>query len=373
MSLDKEKIKESLTEYDIKLILQDLGSVEPRRDLQGNLVFSTVCHGGHKHKLYYYDEGKLFHCYTECSSNFDIFELVIKSKKQQGQQFSFPQSVQYVASLTGKTFSSRAKINQSNEIINDWNWINRLKKKEKINTELPCHDEKVLDVMLKLPHEEWLKDGISYETMVEYEIGHYVRENKISIVHRDIDNRFIGLRGRALNEEDVENGRKYMPMTIENKLYNHMTMMNLYGLHRTKHAVSKLKKMMLFEGEKSVLKCNDFYGELNFTCAVCSSNISNFHRDIALSLGVEELFIAFDKFRERKETETEEVYEEKLLEYQERLVKLSHKFTPYMKVYVLWDYGDLLDHKQSPADKGKETLELLMKNKIEINTLKEVM
>jgi DNA primase len=285
LQLDKDRIKNSLTEEEIHKILKDLGSKDP---IMGN-QYQTVCHSGHKHKLYYYDDSKSFHCYTDCSENMDIFEVVVRAKK-----ISFPQAVQYVATLTGKTFGFiKSNDNQNNEIITDFDWINKFKKKEKINTELQVYDERVLDVFLKLPHESWISDGISIETMEEFEIGYYIREEKISIVHRDLYGRFIGLRGRALKQEDIDNGKKYMPLTIENKLYNHMTMMNLYGLHKTKYAVTKLKKLMFFEGEKSVLKCQDYYGDFNFTSAVCSSNISNFHRDIALALGVEEVFIAF--------------------------------------------------------------------------------
>lgn len=49
-------------------------------------------------------------------------------------------------------------------------------------------------------------------------------------------------------------------------------------------------------------------------------------------------------------------------------MKLAAKFTPFMRVYVLWDTKGLLDFKDSPADKGKEVLEELMSNKIEIGT-----
>ncbi|PHA03042.1 hypothetical protein COE51_01480 [Bacillus pseudomycoides] len=368
MALDKDRIKEELTPSDIKLILKDLGSKESKKDMNDNLIFSTICHHGSSQKLYYYHETKMFHCYTECSCSFDVYSLVVKSKG-----LTFPQAVQYVAGLTGKHYTRDSKItHEEHNLIDDWDWLNKFKKKEKINTELPLYDEKVLDVMLKLPHETWIDDNISVETMKEFEIGYYIREEKISIVHRDINSRFIGLRGRALKQEDIENGKKYMPMMIGNKLYNHMTMMNLYGLHKTKYAVQKLKKIMFFEGEKSVLKCQDFYGDFNFTCAVCSSNVSNFHRDIALSLGVEEVFIAFDKFRAKKEDESEEIYQEKVLEYQERLIKFAHKFTPYCRVYVLWDDQNLLDFKESPADKGKEVLEKLMQNKYEITTVHEV-
>lgn len=365
MHLDADKIKLSLTEEEINLILNNLGSKNP---LQGN-QYQTVCHGGHKHKLYYYHDSKSFHCYTDCSENMSIFEVVIRAKKQQGYKYSFPQAVKLVAELTGKTFGFGNAIQRDqSDIVDDWDWLNKFKKEDKINTELPEYNDKVLDVFLPYPHEEWLDEGISYSTIRKFEIGYYLREEKISMVHRDIDGRFVGLRGRATRKEDVEDGRKYMPISIENKLYNHMTMMNLYGLDKTKDAVKKLKKIVFFEGEKSVLKCQDFYGDLNFTSAVCSSNISNFHRDIALSLGVEEVFIAFDKFREKEFGETDEKYTERIIEYQEKLIKFARKFTSYCKAYILWDNEGLLDYRDSPADKGKEILEKLMMNKIEIKT-----
>jgi hypothetical protein len=297
----------------------------------------------------------------------DIFEVVVRAKG-----ISFPQAVQYVAAITGKTFGFSSILNNSTDLVDDWDIINRYKKKEKIVTVLPEYNSNVMDVFLPYPHESWINDGISVKTMNEFEIGYYIREEKITIVHRDIDSRFIGLRGRAMKEEDIDNGRKYMPLSIGNQLYNHMTMMNLYGLHKTKNAVKKLKKIMFFEGEKSILKCQDYYGELNFTCAVCSSNISNFHRDIAVSLGVEEVFIAFDKFRAKEDNESEELYQKRFFDYQEKLIKYAQKFTPYCRVYVLWDTDNLLDYKDSPADKGKEVLEELMKNKFEINTINEV-
>ena len=45
----------------------------------------TVCHNliddTGSMKLYYYDNNKLCHCYTECGESFDIIELVQKVKK----------------------------------------------------------------------------------------------------------------------------------------------------------------------------------------------------------------------------------------------------------------------------------------------------
>lgn len=329
-------------------------------------MFQTVCHHGDSHKLYYYENDQLFHCYTSCSETFDIYELVCRAKK-----ISFPQAVQFVANTTGKTFGFGAVIKDSNsELIDDWDWINRLKKKEKKVVELPKYSHKVLDRFMPHLHESWLNEGISFGTAEKFGIGYYFREGHeaITIPHFDINNRLVGIRRRSLIEEDLENGKKYMPITIANKNYNHQTMFNLYGIHKTQDAIKRLKKIFFFEGEKSVYKTEDLYDENNFSCAVCSSQITDFHRDIALSLGVEEVFIGFDKFRPKKEHETDEIYQKMIEKYQEKLLKFARKFTPYCRTYILWDDFDLLDPKDSPIDKGKETLEQLMKCKYEIKT-----
>lgn len=373
MRYDKDKLKESLSIEDVHKVLYELGSETYKIDSSGNPIYRTVCHNKTKgsFKLYYYHEKQQFHCYTECGDTFDIYELVIRAKKQQGISFTFTQAIEFVVNVSGKTFGLGFTSSAKNEhIVDDWDWISKFKKRNKIETRLPAYSETVLDVFMKYPHEAWLNEGISHETITDFEIGYYFRnrEEGIVIPHRDIDGRLIGIRRRSMIQEDMDNGRKYMPLTVGNMMYNHQTVMNLYGLHKTQKAIKRLKKAMIFESEKSVLKCQDFYGDLNFTCAVCSNNISNFHRDILLSLDVDEVFIALDKFRGIKEGESNEKYKEKLKNYEEKILKLAAKFTPFMRVYVLWDTKGLLDYKDSPADKGKEVLEELMSNKIEIGT-----
>lgn len=44
------------------------------------IIARTICHGGDSHKLYYYENTKLFKCYSDSCGTFDIFELVQKVK-----------------------------------------------------------------------------------------------------------------------------------------------------------------------------------------------------------------------------------------------------------------------------------------------------
>jgi DNA primase len=322
-------------------------------------MFQTVCHHGDSHKLYYYEETKEFHCYTSCSENMDIYELVGRARK-----ISFPQAVQFVAKTTGKTFGFGATVRESNsELIDDWDWINRLKKKEKKAIELPEYNNNVLDRFTPSLHESWFNEGISFETGEKFGIGYYFREGHeaITIPHYDINNRLVGIRRRSLIEEDLDNGKKYMPITIANKMYGHSLMFNLYNLNNSKQQISKLRKVIIYESEKSCLKNHSIYGEYDFSVATCGSNISEWQAQTLIKLGVEEVFIAFDKEYIDPRSKQAEIYLKKLL-------KISKKFTPYVRTFLILDVDGLLEEKESPIDKDKQTLEYLLKNKIEVST-----
>lgn len=365
--LDKDKIKDSLTKEDIEEVLIQLGSNSPRNSSQGHMMFNTVCHNstGGSHKLYYYEDSGMFHCYTGCGDSFDIYELVIRSHKVRNRNTKFPQAVRFVADATGKHYSkNKFNFQEESHLIDDWEWINRYsrsREKKKEVAELPVYDDTVLQIFKYAPHKLWLDEGITWETMVKYQISYYIPEDKIVIPHFNIDGQLIGIRGRAMRQEDVDNGIKYMPMKINGKWYNHQTSLTLYGLYQNHRAIMKHRKALIFEGEKSVLKCDKFYGEDNFTLATCGSTITSFQRDVILSMGVTEVFIAFDKQFEDPKSKEARAYTKKIL-------KLGQKFSNYCRVYVLWDNHNYLDYADSPADQGQETLEKLMREKLEIFT-----
>lgn len=246
--------------------------------------------------------------------------------------------------------------------ISDWDFINKFQKKKKKSYELNVYDEKILEVFLPYPHQSWLDEGITRETMKKYEIGYHVYQNKITIPQRSMHGELLGVRGRALNLEDIAAKKKYMPITIENNTYSTSTYYSLYGLNFNKETIKRIKKVILFEDEKSVLKCEDYFGEDNFSVATYGSNLSDYQVELLLSLGVEEVFIARDRDYSEYE-QSEEIYK-----YQERLIEQAMKFVPYARTYILFDKTDRLDYQDSPADKGKEVLMELMKEKIEIKT-----
>ena len=98
---DKDSIKNSLEINQIADLVAELGG-EPQ--IQGSIILcKTICHGGDSHKLYYYDNTKLFRCYTGCAEpTFDIFELVRKVKEQESEsEYVLPAAIEYVAAYFG--------------------------------------------------------------------------------------------------------------------------------------------------------------------------------------------------------------------------------------------------------------------------------
>ena len=78
---DKDSLKENLSIEEVFDLVAELGG-EPKMNID-SFTARTIWHGGSSHKLYYYANTHLFHCYTECGdASFDIYELVLKINKK---------------------------------------------------------------------------------------------------------------------------------------------------------------------------------------------------------------------------------------------------------------------------------------------------
>lgn len=131
-------------------------------------------------------------------------------------------------------------------------------------------------------YQGWLDEGISIETMQKFNIRWYEKEKHIIIPHYNFNGELIGIRRRSLQEKDKDN--KYMPEIIESVQYSHSLNLNLYGLNMHIKGILKTKKIVIVESEKSVMLAHDYYGEDAFVVATCGFNISNWQRDMILSL-----------------------------------------------------------------------------------------
>ena len=356
--------KEELTTRDIvKIVCDGLGSGKPIDNKNGVLQFQTVCHNhAHqgKYKLYYYASTKLFHCYTECSDSFDIIELVKRVKK-----CNMGEAMKFISQITGiypgkEGFNS----NKEEDLYNEYDYDRTKDVSEDSN---PAISKQYLKLFDDRPPYLWYKEGISVATMRKFHIMFDHIDNKIIVPHFDKDDNLIGIRGRALNEYEIFLGNKYMPIKCDGRYLAHYLGSNLYGINFNSENIKRAKKVILFEGEKSVMKYEDYSHGDNISLAVCGSSISPTQIKMLEDLGVEEVIIAFDKMHNEILKEGEKPNEETSA-YRAKLVRLGLKFPASMSVYYLWDDHNLIEYKDAPIDHGDRVFSLLLKMKKLIKT-----
>lgn len=213
---------------------------------EGYIIFPTICHNidaeSASMKLYYYKDNKFFYCYTNCEG-MSIFNFLKEYYETRQYEYDWYEDIVQIVEKCSTfslldSFEQTQYISQRNEYQNPH-----------MNIKLPSYPEGILNVFTKFYPPEWLKDNITEKAMDKFNILFSISQNKIIIPHYDIENNLIGIRGRALDEWEVENIGKYMPVKIENKWYSHPLSMNLYGLNKNIDNIKKNKIVYVFEAE----------------------------------------------------------------------------------------------------------------------------
>ena len=353
-----EEIKNSLTVDQITDLLMTLGADPVQK---GDLIMCrTICHGGDSHKLYYYDNTKLFRCYTECSDTFDIFQLVVKIESTGGRNYPLPKAINYICNYFGieletKNFPTEDKGLQDWKIFNRYDKILNKEKEEIRKVEMKIYDDKIL-TYLPRPHIlDWEAEGITKQVMDYHNICYNPSSQAIVIPHYNINNELVGIRERTLIKENEIYG-KYRPMYLNKQMYNHPLGFNLYNLNFSKDNIKRTKKVIIFEGEKSPLLFASYFGQENdITVAVCGSNLSSYQVKELIDLGVEEIIIAFDK-------QFQQLGDKEHIGWVKKLKDINKKYSKYTKISFIFDKWNLLNYKSAPIDEGKEKfLELFNK------------
>lgn len=359
--INKDELLNSLTDEDVIKICTELGNGEYKRDNNDNLCFNTcLCHGGNSsYKLIYYKHSSdpayadfktpVLHCYT-CASSMSIIDLVIRANRVQGRSVSWYQALNYIAQVTGKIdqISDLGDIKQT-EKINDFVWIDPIKaiinRRKKGIPHLKTIPETYLECFTYLPHEEWLNDGVSRDACDRFEISYYPLSDQIIIPHRDAEGNLIGIRGRYLSKEDIENIGKYVPISLNGYVLSHSLGSVLYGLWVTKDKIIECKKALIVEGEKSCLKAYSMFKDNSYVVATCGSSISLTHQKILLNeLGVEEIIYLPDK--DYKGTHNSFAAQSWFIKQKKKLAP----FVPYCKTYLMADVDDTWEYKSNALD-----------------------
>lgn len=363
--IDLEKLQQSLTDEQIIEIVERLGA-DRYEEKDGYIIFPTICHNEYSEeaslKLYYYKDSKIFVCYTECDETFNIYSLIDKrfkllgknrvdnyEEKKEEEDYTFYDIILFILKST--------TINVENEKKYSYKRINK-KYHKKEDPFLFYFDKKILNLFTKYYPVEWIQEGISQDTMKKFDISYSISRNQIVIPHFSFDGNLIGIRGRLLNPLEIESYGKYRPLEIEGKSYAHPLSLNLYGLNLVKEGIAKSHKVIIFEGEKSVMKSYEFYGENSIGVASCGSHINKKQINLLIkNFDLNEIIIAFDK-----EYETQQ----EIVNYILKMKNMCQRYSNYCNFSFIVDKHNLLELKDAPIDKGQDIFEQLLKERIRV-------
>ena len=337
MGYDKYKVKEALELEDMYDILEALGAEPEMKD--NSIVCKTICHGGNSHKLYYYCEQKLFHCYTGCEpATFDIFELIQKT-----QHCDLNEAVYYVVTF----FNLQSDLDETDTqtLQADMEVFRRYARTASIEIKddklvLPEIDNNILQHYPQPYISDWEQEHISKNVCDYMGIRYDPTEGAVLIPHQDENGRLVGIRQRTLVQEDKKWGN---------------------GLYQAKDRIKQMKTAIIVESEKSVLQAIGYLGmENNIVVAVCGSNISAYQFNLLRDLGVKTVYVGFDAdYHSIGDNDWEKVVN--------RLQKIYLKYCGFVDVKFLFDTsGKLLGYKQSPTDAGKEVFNELLHSSVSL-------
>ena len=365
INFDKQEIKKQISLDQVFELLQDWGG-DPEYTGFG-ILSATICHnppGEGSRKLYYYDneEGGLFRCYTGCNDTFDIFELAIKiADIQDNKHYDLNDAVRALAYRFGIIEYIEEEEQSS---LDDWKIFDRYDRINEIeikdySVSLKEYDDVILSRFnYKVKIEPWLKEGMTQKCLDLAQIGFYPGGDQITIPHYDKDGRFVGLRGRALCQEEAERFGKYRPIKIGIQLYNIPLGLNLYGLNWAQDNIKTMEKAIVFESEKSVLKYISYFGiENNIAVACCGSSISAYQIHMLIAAGAKEIVIAFDRdFEELGDA----IHKRRIANFR----KLHNKYKNYVNLSCINDIAMITGLKSSPIDEGPDKFLKLFKERV---------
>ena len=331
------------------------------------IVSATICHnppGEGSRKLYYYSNTDLFHCFTGCANpSFDIFELVVKiASIQWGKEYDLNDAVRYIAIRYGLAGEEELE----DDSLIDWKTFNAYDRVQSLeikdyHAELKPYDDIILDRLnYNVKILPWLKEGITPEVMTHARIGYFPATAQITIPHFDKDGKFVGLRGRSLCQPDIDMYGKYRPMVINKQQYNHPLGMNLYNLNNSKEQIQIAHKAIIFEGEKSCLLYQSYFGiDNDISVACCGSSISAYQIQLLLDYNVKEIIIAFDR-------QFQEIGDDEFKHLTNNLTKINDRYKNYVDISIIFDKKMITGYKCSPIDCGKDTFLKLWRERIKL-------
>ena len=200
------------------------------------------------------------------------------------------------------------------------------------------YNEIILNEYKQIPSIRFIEDNISAKTQRRFNIMYDYKSQYIMIPWFNCEGKLVGVRGRNNDDESV--APRYMTFhSFKKGDY-------LYGYNVNREEILKRRSIILVESEKATMQLYD----MNIRNVVSVGSHTLTPQQIRhLKFDVDEIIIAFDK----------DVTREELIKECQKIKEIL----PKVKIYIIWDYDNLLDEKDSPTDKGIEVFKQLYKTK----------
>ena len=358
-AMDKTALKNGMGIENVYTFLTGLGISGYYAD-EHKLVFETCCHnhiGEGSKKLYYYDNTKLFYCFTGCGY-FDIFELLSKMNViKNNEELELEEAINIYRESQGFLLvSEKDKPLSSNQDVNS----------EYTAPEMNHFSMEYFNELPRVILKDWEREGIPDYTQHKYNVRFNYEKTSMLFPHQDEDFNLLAVRQRLLRKEDILRFGKYRPLERHNVLFSAPSSFYLFGLAHNKTNIRIIKKAIVFEGEKSVMKLDYLLGEdKNIGVAAFGMNFSRHQFEKLASLGVEEIIFAFD--RQFKEVEDREF--EELLKLFRKIQERFGDNDRGIKLTFILDDEEISGYKDSPVDCGFDVFNNLYHGK---RTMKEI-
>lgn len=351
--INAKQLKNMLTLKDYENILDSLNA-EWKSKSNNQWILYTGCHNldwlAGSPKLYFYTETKFFTCYTGCNESFDIYGLIQKRWELEGKEFTFYDVLVYVGNICEISIDDIECLPPPQKTWQEL--LSKYTNKKKGIVDIKVYDKWILKFLEPIYHESFIRDGISINTMEKFNVGYYKYGQQITIPVYTEHGELAGIHARNLCPTLIEMGYKYIPLTLSNgDDFRFKTSHVLFGLNLNKGNIEYTKSIILTEAPKSVMQLDTML-EYNNSVALFGMNLSRVQRDMILSLGVKDVYIALDKQYEYIANDDEPTND--FLRYRDNVLKIANMLREFCNVYAIYDDIDILDYKDSPSDKGIE-------------------
>ncbi|KRN10853.1 primase [Liquorilactobacillus mali] len=217
------------------------------------------------------------------------------------------------------------------------------------------YNKSYLDRFANGIHKSVIEEGILPSVAREFDIRFDAEKSRIIFPHYDWNetDKIVGVKGRTTLDSEL--AKELDVPKYWNYIKGYSKMNNLYGYNMAKDNINRQNKMILFEGEKSVLKQFTYENHKGYSVALGGHVLSDEQVSFILkNTGIDcEIIIAYDK--DVMSNSGDEDLGEKYL------ISECKKFIGMRKVSYIYDSHDLLEDNSSPIDEGKVKWDYLFK------------